>query len=118
MDVARLENGRWVSLGSAPTAADGEEALARYERGPEKARRYDVVILDLTVRGGLGGEETMRRLLRLDADARGIVASGYGNSPVMAHHTDYGFRAVLRKPFEVEAVAHALRQALGARLSS
>jgi len=76
------------------------------------------VILDLTVPGGMGGEETMRGLLAIDPEVRAIVASGYAHSPVMAEHRAHGFQAVVHKPFEMEILAEALRQTVGARAAS
>jgi signal transduction histidine kinase/ActR/RegA family two-component response regulator len=102
------------SLGCRVTpAADGEEAVFRYSRALGKQERFDLVILDLTVRGGMGGEETMRRLREIDPGVRAVVASGYGNSPVMSDHRSHGFCAMLKKPFELDTVAETLRRALG-----
>ena len=84
-------------------AKEGDEALAIYARAVESDDPFDLAILDLTVRGGMGGKETVRRILELDPDARVIVASGYSNDPVMAHYQDYGFRAALAKPYDVTA---------------
>jgi CheY-like chemotaxis protein len=100
------------------TAADGAEALFVYEQAMRQSGRFDVVILDLTVPGGMGGEETMRRLLAIDPEVRAIVASGYAHSPVMAEHRAHGFHAVIPKPFEMRTLAEALRRTVGARAVS
>jgi two-component system cell cycle sensor histidine kinase/response regulator CckA len=63
----------------------------------------------------MGGDETMRRLLQLDRSVRAIVISGYANSPVMSEHRSFGFQTMLRKPFELERVAEALRETVGIR---
>ncbi|MDX1389497.1 MAG: response regulator, partial [Acidobacteriota bacterium] len=106
---------RWMleSLGCVVTAtSDGREAVARYIEASNHRRGFDVVILDLTVPAGMGGEETIRELRRIDPDVRAIVASGYANAPVIAHATEYGFRAVLSKPFDRDDIIDAFRQAL------
>ncbi|MEM9303498.1 MAG: ATP-binding protein [Pseudomonadota bacterium] len=92
------------------TATHGDEALSAYEeaRGsPETC--FDAVILDLTVRGGAGGRETMAAMLASDPDVRGIVLSGYADDPVMADCTAHGFRAAVGKPFEPEVLVGVLR---------
>jgi len=97
-------------------SADGEEALACYRRARERGEPFDATILDLTVPGGMGGEETLRRLRRIDPAVRAIVASGYANAPIVANYREYGFRAILNKPFERADIADALRGLLGARV--
>ena len=59
------------------------------------------MILDLTVRGGMGGKDAVQGILDIDPAARVIVASGYSNDPVMAHYQNYGFRAAIAKPYNV-----------------
>ncbi|MCA9794588.1 MAG: response regulator [Candidatus Eremiobacteraeota bacterium] len=90
---------------SATAVADGAEALQAYS-----ARPFDVVLMDLTVPGGLGGQEATRRLLELDPQARVVVASGYSNDPVMSDFARYGFRACLTKPFGLEELGKALEE--------
>ena len=90
-------------------AENGERALEMYERASEAGRRYDVVIMDLTIRGGMGGQEAIQRLLEFDPAACAVVSSGYSNDPVMSDHRQYGFRAVIRKPYDVAE----LREVLG-----
>jgi CheY-like chemotaxis protein len=96
----------------AEGAADGEEALARFRLARGAGAPFDAVILDLTVRGGMGGEETLRRLLQIDPSVKAIVSSGYSESAAIASHREYGFSAVLRKPYRVEDLALALECAL------
>jgi CheY-like chemotaxis protein len=104
--VAMLEN-----LGCAVTgASDGEEALRAYTWARSVDQPFDAVILDLTVPGGMSGEETMQRLLRLDPEVRAIVASGYTNAPVMAEYRKHGFQAALHKPFRAKDVEKVLRR--------
>ncbi len=90
------------------TSADGEGALAKYERELSRGRPFDAVILDLTVPGGMGGQETARRLLALHPTARMIASSGYSNDPVMADYRSHGFGAVAPKPYRVNTLAGIL----------
>jgi CheY-like chemotaxis protein len=77
----------------------GEDAIELYAAAMKENKPFDVVFLDLTVKGGLGGRETIRQLLAIDPDVKAVVCSGYTEDPVMAHFADYGFRESLAKPF-------------------
>ena len=68
--------------------------------------------MDLTIPGGMGGQETIKKLIEIDPGARVIVASGYSNDPVMADFEPYGFSGVLSKPFTAEMLATVLRECL------
>jgi len=91
-------------------AASGSEALQCFERQMARGGRYVAVILDLTVPGGPGGKEVVGELRRLDPQLRAIVSSGYSNDPILANHRDFGFNAVLSKPYQIENVAAALAE--------
>ncbi len=94
-------------------AADGMEAIELFEKAADEGTRFDAVILDLTTPMGLGGVETIRRLLEIDPDVRAIVCSGYSNDPVMANFRDYGFSGVLTKPFSLQNLDDQLRRVIG-----
>jgi len=94
------------------TAAGGEEALALYREALAAGRPFDAILMDLTIPGGMGGRETMRRLLDLDPRARGIACSGYANDPIMSSFADFGFSGVVPKPYQMEELALALEQVL------
>jgi PAS domain S-box-containing protein len=97
---------------SVETATDGKEALDFYKKGMERGQKYTAVIMDLTVPGGMGGKETIRELKKIDPDAKTIVSSGYANDPIMANFKDYGFDAILPKPYEVEELATTLHKVI------
>jgi DNA-binding NtrC family response regulator len=84
------------------TCAEGETALRLYREASESGEPFDIVILDLTVPGGIGGIETIRRLRELDPKVKALVSSGYSNDPVMAEPASYGFSAVVPKPYNFE----------------
>lgn len=94
-------------------AADGAEALAKYRRAREAGQPFDVVIMDLTVPGGMGGKEAMEQLRVFDPDVRAIVSSGYSRDPVLANYRLHGFRGILPKPYGLEQLRRALRDILG-----
>jgi signal transduction histidine kinase/CheY-like chemotaxis protein len=81
------------------TARDGTEMLARYREAMAAGRPFRLVIMDLTIPGGMGGLEALRELLALDSGARAIVSSGYSSDPVMADPGAYGFAGVIPKPY-------------------
>lgn len=92
----------------AEVAKDGEEAVKLFTDAMPRSP-FSVVILDLVVPEGMGGEETLERLIELDPRVRTVVCSGYSSNPVMANHLEHGFSAVLPKPFKLEALDQVLR---------
>ncbi len=82
--------------------ADGAEAVREYRAALESGNPYELVILDLTVPGGMGGSEAMKQLRQMDPGVCAIVSSGYSSDPVMASFREYGFRGIMVKPYEVE----------------
>jgi PAS domain S-box-containing protein len=83
-------------------ASDGAEVLRLYREAMASGRKYDAVVMDLTVPGGMGGREAMEQLLRIDPEVRAIVSSGYSRDPVMASYRTHGFLAVLPKPYGLD----------------
>ncbi|OGQ97747.1 MAG: hypothetical protein A2521_02275 [Deltaproteobacteria bacterium RIFOXYD12_FULL_57_12] len=81
------------------TAGDGEEAIQKFKQAQQAGLPFGAVILDLTIKGGLGGAETIKRLKKLDPGVRAIVASGYANDPVMLQYREHGFLDALQKPY-------------------
>ena len=96
----------------AEFAADGSEAIDMYQAAMATDRPYDAVILDLTVRGGMGGKEAIRNLITMDPEVKGIVASGYSDDPVMEDYQKYGFKGVVVKPFSIYELSEKLNQVL------
>jgi PAS domain S-box-containing protein len=102
-----------ASLGyEVAVAAEGGEAVELYRRGSESGRPFDAVIMDLTVRGGMGGKEAVRKVLEINPAARVIVSSGYSEDPVMADFRKYGFSGVAVKPYKIDELGAALHRVL------
>jgi nitrogen-specific signal transduction histidine kinase/ActR/RegA family two-component response regulator len=93
-------------------AVNGEEAVQLYSDAIEAGRRYDAVILDLTVKVGMDGGEAIRKLLQLDPKIRAILSSGDVTAPIMNDHTSYGFRDVLKKPYDLDDLRQVLDRVL------
>ncbi len=101
------------SLGYTPlSAASCFEAVAICTRAREEGRRLRLAIIDLTMPGGPGGRECLRRLLEVDPELKAVVASGYTNDPVLAEYREHGFADVLTKPFSREHLAITLDRLL------
>lgn len=86
-------------------AADGKEALRMYEQAKDKQAPFDLVIMDLTVPGGVGGLKAVKKLLQIDPQAKVVVASGYSTDSVLADYEKYGFKGMLNKPFSIEELS-------------
>ena len=99
------------SLGyEAVTASNGSEAVERYRIEQAAGAPFHAVIMDLTIQGGMGGKEAMERLLEIDPAVTAIVSSGYSNDPVMANYREYGFQAVLTKPYQLHDLEQVVRR--------
>lgn len=97
----------------AEGAENGEEAMQMYLEAYEQSRPFDLVILDLTVKGGMGGEETVALLRKIDPGIKAVVSSGYSEHPVMKDFRAFGFDDALPKPYTVDQLEDILRRAVG-----
>ncbi len=91
---------------------DGLDAVNEYKEQRERDRGFDLVIMDLTVPGGMGGKEAVGEILAIDKHAKVLVSSGYANDPVMVNYKDYGFTGVLAKPFDMSAIQDTIEAIL------
>ncbi len=96
------------------SSVDGNEALKKYGERLDNGSSYDLVIMDLTIPGGMGGLQTIKELLKLDQNAKAIVSSGYSTDAVMKDYRKYGFRGIMPKPFELEKLSEILAEVLSA----
>ncbi len=90
---------------------EGRETLAVYTDALARGERFHLLICDLTIENGMGGVETMRRLLQIDPDILAIVSSGYSDAPAMSSPASFGFKGVLPKPYaptELRAAVHRI----------
>jgi CheY-like chemotaxis protein len=93
-------------------ATCGEEAVEKYEKAIQAGKAYDVAILDLTIRSGMGGAETVRKLKEMDDNVIAVVSSGYSDDAVISHYRDQGFKAFLKKPYNVDDLRRVLNTLL------
>jgi CheY-like chemotaxis protein len=92
------------------TVKDGVEAIDAYKSRKDSGEPFDVAILDLTIKGGMGGEQTIRELLKIDPHIKAIVCSGYFDAPVMSDFQKYGFKCALPKPYDKKNLKEALEE--------
>jgi len=92
--------------------SNGSEAVAAYVDALDNDTPFDLVIMDITIPGGMGGKETIRELLKIDPDIKAIISSGYSNDPVMSEYQKHGFKAVIAKPYKVEEMREMLDMVL------
>ena len=88
-------------------AKNGEEAIEIY-----KNNSIDLVILDLTIIGGMGGKETIKELKKIDPDVKAVVSSGYSDDDAMANYREYGFIAKIEKPYTLDKLKKLLNEIL------
>jgi PAS domain S-box-containing protein len=102
------------TLGYEVTAVtNGVEAINTYERAMRRGENFQAVILDATIRGGMGGLATIARLRNIDPSVVAIICSGYSDEAALAEFLQYGFRGALPKPFTRRDLADVLQRACG-----
>ena len=97
---------------SVETVEDGEQAIANYQKAMDSGSPYDVVLMDLTIPGGMGGKEAIQKVLKIDPAAKVIVFSGYSTDPIVADYSQYGFKGRLVKPFEIEGMVKEISRVM------
>jgi PAS domain S-box-containing protein len=96
----------------AQFARDGAEAIEMFSQAQGSGQVFAVVILDLTVPGGMGGKDAMAKLLEIDPQVKAVVSSGYSDDPVMADFQKYGFRGVIAKPYRISELGKILNKVI------
>jgi two-component system cell cycle sensor histidine kinase/response regulator CckA len=114
-DIRELIGAILALLGYEVTlTSDGAAAIVEYEKALAAGEKFAAVILDLTIPGGMGGKETVRRLLELDPAVRAIVSSGYSNDAVVSDFKGAGFVGMVAKPYKMEDLARVLIEVIEA----
>jgi len=93
-------------------ATNGEEAIEAYKKAKESGNPFDAVVFDLTVPGGMGGEEASNILIEYDPALIAIASSGYSTSNIMSDYKDSSFKTVVPKPYRIKEMSDALHQVL------
>ena len=113
-DMRRATGDMLSRLGySVAFAEEGMQAVVRYQMAMEAGIPFDAVIMDLTIPGGMGGKEAVRKLLEIDPLAKVIVSSGYSQDPVMADYRVHGFQGRVTKPYRVHDLSEVVAAVIG-----
>jgi CheY-like chemotaxis protein len=102
-----------TSLGyTVVSSYDAETTLRLYKEAMEEGSPFDLVIMDLTIPGGMGGREAIQELKKIDPKVKGIVSSGYAMDAIMTQCRDYGFCGAIPKPFDLNQLEVSVQEAL------
>lgn len=93
---------------------EGKDAILAYEDPRKYSRDWDLLLLDLTIPGGMGGRETLAALQTIDANVRAVVMTGYTNDEIMTTYASAGFKAVLPKPFTSHRLKAVINESMAA----
>jgi len=93
-------------------ANEGNDAIRHYQNAQHHHNPFVLAIIDLTIPGGMGGRETVRRLKEIDPNVLAVVSSGYCNDPVLANPENFGFKGVIAKPYNLLDLSKVLSQIL------
>ncbi|MGE5544256.1 MAG: PAS domain S-box protein [Bacillota bacterium] len=91
---------------------NSQEAVESYLEAMNSGQKFDAVIMDLVVPGGMGGQDAIQKLLAIDPEVKAIVSSGYPNDPIMTEYANWGFKGVVSKPFGINELSQVLKQVL------
>jgi PAS domain S-box-containing protein len=94
------------------TVENGREAIDAYRKSLEDGKPFELIIMDLTIPGDLGGIEAIGPILEIDPEARVVVSSGYSDNPAMAKYHEYGFKDLLEKPYTYEELQTVVKRVL------
>ena len=100
-------------LGHEPECVqNGTEAIELYKKAQQAGTAFDVVILDVTIPGGMGGRETLEKLQEADPEVRAIITSGYSNDPLCSSPREHGFIGFISKPYRLGELQDVLQSVL------
>jgi len=91
---------------------DGNETVLVYKQEKHAGRPFDAVILDLTMKGGIGGKEVLREILSIDPDVKAVISSGYTDDPVLSDYVSFGFRGAITKPYNINRLKEVLKEVM------
>jgi PAS domain S-box-containing protein len=112
--VSRTLGAMLKKLGfSVEESRDGKETLQLYDDAFKKSSPFDLVIMDLTIPGGMGGEETIKQLKQSYPHVNVVVSSGYANNPILANYQEWGFLGILQKPYTISKVRQLISSIFG-----
>ena len=113
-EYIRIVIPRWLKLSgcSVEVTPDGQHAINLYKQALEAGAPFQAMILDLTIPGGIGGQDVIKAILTIDPTAKAIASSGYAEGTVMSNYAAYGFKGIIAKPFTEDQLRDVLRKVL------
>jgi two-component system cell cycle sensor histidine kinase/response regulator CckA len=96
------------------TCTDGSQAIAAFTKAKSQNEPFDVVMMDLVIPNGVGGQDAVHTIKKIDPNAKVIASSGHLEHPVMRDHKNFGFNAVLEKPYKLEKLQQVIENAINA----
>ncbi len=96
--------------------ADGLEAIDAWRRARDFGSPFDLILVDLDVRGGMGGQETVARLRGEFPGLRALLTTGYIDDQLMETYRDHGFLGVIPKPFHLDKLVQAIGRIVGIKV--
>jgi CheY-like chemotaxis protein len=109
--IRQITGSMLLRLGyDSEVSQEGSEAIKIYQQAMNSEHSFDAVILDLNVKEGLGGLDTIKALKEMDSQVKAIVSSGLSNDPVMTDFKEYGFQGVLPKPYKMKDIEDELHK--------
>lgn len=99
-------------------ACDGAEAIKMYSEAMVSGKPFDIVIMDLTIPGGMGGAETMKRLYEMDHGVKAVVTSGYADNPIVQDFKKYNFSGMIAKPYNIDELVRVIESVMADRLET
>ena len=94
------------------TSENGEEAIRLYTEAIKNNNDFDLVVMDLTIPGAMGGEKAVKEIHKIHPEAKVVVSSGYSSHPIMASFKDYGFCAAVLKPYQYKDLTTVINSIL------
>jgi PAS domain S-box-containing protein len=107
-----LKKGLEQSGYTIETVDNGPDAVEMYQKAWDAGQPYDLVLMDLTIAGGMGGKEVIAKIGEIDPKVKAIVTSGYAYDPVIVHYQDYGFQGAITKPFRFIELLQKIKDVL------
>ena len=93
-------------------AVNGKQAIKLYKDSMDLNSKYDIVIMDLTIPGSIGGDKVIKELIKIDKNVKAIVSSGYSNKSIMSNYKDFGFYGAINKPYRIEELNEVIQNVI------